>query len=1003
MKSFYYLCRPNKPKLNTMKKIVVFLFAILALAACQKEDNRTPRECVDPMVGTGAHGHTFPGATVPHGAVQLSPDTRSGNWDAASGYHYSDSALVGFSHNHLSGTGCTDLGDVLVRPTYESIDSLLVTSKVDQQNSPGDQIHPVTFSHDNEHAEAGYYSVTLDDGISCELTATTHCGIHRYAFDAEKNGSLVFDMTHLLSAEDCVVEMEVNQTGENEVSGYRVTNGWSPNRYIFFFARFSKPISEIEETNVRGILGVHFEKADTVEVQVGVSQVSEDGARLNLETECGKTIGEPQFSFETLRAAAQKQWDDALGKIEVKGGSKDERTNFYTALYHTMVAPNIVSDVDGKYRRNNDQIAQVPEGQERYSTLSLWDTFRALHPLLTLVDSALVSNICYSMLDMYEAQGQMPLWPLASGETECMIGYHSASVVADAYLKGIWPAKGDEATAQKALAALVHSSKINKKGGEAYTNLGYIPSDKRNENVSCCLEYSYDDWCIARMAEKLGNAEVAEEYYERANNYQHVFDGQTSFFRGKRADGNWSENFNSFEPGRDYTEATAWQYRFGALHDIYGMMQLYGGQEKFVQQLDSLFIVSSKLDGEVSDITGLIGQYAHGNEPSHHMAYLYNYVGQPWKTQEMTRRLLKEMYQATPEGISGNEDCGQMSAWYVMTAMGLYNVAPGSKQYDFTTPLFSQVTIHLYNGKTLSINAGKGKTPKYIEKAEFVKSDNSTEELGNFVQHDLLMEGGTLNFTLTSSPNKERGIDAAASAMSLSTKPAASVPYVDHDLFLFIDQVDVKLATLTDGAEIHYTLDGTEPTASSPVYKQPIHLTETAEIKAIAIKKDYDPSCVMTVKATKAVYRPAVSAEMKEKGSNYIYVEGYFSKVADLDGGVQKDSGTMPEPSLDKKLRGDHFGYIFKGVIDVPEEGIYVFATKTDDGSVLYIDDELVVDNDGSHAAITATGRIPLTKGPHTYKFLYLEDYEGESLEWFWQLPSGKELVKIPAGNLYVK
>ena len=993
----------------------LLLLAGIVLTGCDKfgdtSDERTPYECVDPMVGTGFHGHTFPGATTPYGAVQLSPDTRSGDWDAAAGYHFSDSALYGFSHTHLSGTGCTDLGDVLLRPTREDLDQLLAPSEEDRRRSPGDEMHPATFSHENEQASPGFYSVSLDEGIHCELTATTHCGLHRYTFGTKGEGtpSVVIDLAHLLSADDCISEMEMEQTAPDEVQGYRITEGWSPDRHTYFVARFSKPATQMTEGNVRGIMQLTFDNADTLVVTVGISQVSIEGAARNLEAE----VGAPSSAtFDVACKAAKETWSKALEKITVKGGTRDERTVFYTSLYHTMIAPNLVNDADGQYRRADGTVATVPEGQRRYSTLSTWDTFRALHPLLTLTDSALVSDVCYSMLDWFDAKGELPIWPLAAGETKCMIGYHSASIIADAYLKGIWPAEGDETSAKRALNAMVRSSNINEKGSDYYVRDGYIPADRKRENVSCLLEYSYDDWCISTMAERMGETATAEKYRQRAMNFANCFDGGSRFFRGRRSDGNWSEGFNPYEAGRDYTEATAWQYRFGALHDVRGMVSLFGGQQHFREALDSLFSFEAKVDADIQDITGIVGQYAHGNEPSHHMAYLYNYIGMPWETQRITRQLLRTMYSPTPEGICGNEDCGQMSAWFVLSALGLYSVTPGSLEYNLTLPLFDEAAIQLDNGRKLVIRVKEGGGKTYIKRVAFSadadapmpdEEEHEGDIAQNFIGHARLMAGGALTFFPSDEPEEQRGTAESDAPFSLSSELSASIPYVDGDLSLFIDSIPLQLGCATDGAVVHYTLDGTEPTEASPAYRQPIVLKNTTTVRAIAVKKGMKSSAPMSIRATRAEFLPAINATTGGNGCHYRYLEGDFHRTSDITEGIEKDCGVMPEPGIGNALRADHFGYIFEGFIDVPEKGVYVFSTATDDGSVLYVDGQLVVDNDGSHTAISATGRIALSPGKHRYRILYFEDYEGEAFSWAWQTPGSRKLEPVPASCLYTK
>ena len=497
----------------------------------------------------------------------------------------------------------------------------------------------------------------------------------------------------------------------------------------------------------------------------------------------------------------------------------------------------------------------------------------------------------------------------------------------------------------------------------------------------------------------MGREEVYDTYIKRAQSYHNVFDGATRFFRAKRLDGNWEENFVPEAVGREFTEATAWQYRFFVPHDVNGMAQLFGGTEELGKALDDLFTTTVGVKGHASDITGLIGQYAHGNEPSHHMAYLYSYIGQPWKTQAMTRRLLDEMYQPTPEGISGNEDCGQMSAWYILSAMGFYSVCPGSNEFVLTTPLFDQVDLQLANGKTLTITANNPKKNLYINKVTL----NGEVIDKNFITYDQLMQGGTLAYTLTDQPDTERGVSPETFPYSYTEGKVVSIPSVPQDLNLFMDEITFDIVSATEGCSIHYTLDGSEPTEASPLYTAPVKLNKSCTVKAKAFKEGYAPSRTLTVKAARTSFRPARPAIGTQHGTNYVHVVGKFSKVAQLADAKVVSRGILPEPSLEGAVQEDRYGFIFSGVIQVPEDGIYTFITKSDDGSMLYIDDEMVVDNDGSHSAVAATGKIPLKKGFHTYRLLYLEDYEGQELSWAWKLPSATKPEPIPASVLFVK
>lgn len=972
-----------------LKQHTLWICSLILMIGCTSVP-KEPVQYVDPMIGTGFHGHTYPGATVPFGMVQLSPDTRQGNWDACSGYHYSDSTLLGFSHTHLSGTGCIDLGDILFRPLSQTPQSAKPLYK------------PTRFSHEQETAKAGYYQVYLpEEDVTAELTATTYTGVHRYTYgDKAKESVLLIDLLHTLDTDEHIYTSTLKQTSETEIVGMRNTRGWVDQQQIYFVAQFSTPIQQLqienntektdtEDYGERAVL--NFGRQKEVVVKVGLSLVSIENARANLLHD----IKDGVFDFDAVRAEAEQKWRDALSVITIeKGGTEVERTNFYTALYHTMLAPTQVSDCNGAYRKHDMSIGQLAEGEVAYSTLSLWDTFRAWHPMMTLLQPKKVEQMIRSMLMMYETTGELPIWPLSAGETGTMIGYHSVSVIADAYLKGI---RGFDA--ELALRAMIASSEKNKKGADFYIKYGFIPSNFKRESVSCLLEFAYDDWCISQMAKEMGNTAVYDTYIARSMNYMNVFDGQTKFFRGKRMDGNWESPFNPNEPGRAYTEATAWQYRFFVPHDVYGLSQLFGGREAFITALDELFTTDAKVEGELSDITGLVGQYAHGNEPSHHIAYLYSYVGEPWKTQAMTRKLLTEMYQPTPEGIIGNEDCGQMSAWYIMSGLGFYPVCPGSNEYVLTAPLFEEVSMKLGNGKILKIVANASEKRQYIAKVFL----NGKEIKENYITHTQLLEGGELKFELTDQPQKERGTSQKATPYSYTQCPTASIPYIVNDVYLFQDSVAVELRSTTEGATIHYTLDGTEPTQDSPRFNSAFYLTADAKIKAKAFKQGLEPSKTFEIQATKAVLQPSQNIVPTAQGMRYRYYEGTFKKVADLELIQPLAQGVFPLLTIEEAPADDHFGYVFTGCIQVPEDGIYSFQVTSDDGSILWIGAEKVVDNDGSHAAIPATGSIALQKGYHTYKLYYFEDYEGQHLSWAWKTPHTEKFVPIPQAVLYYR
>ena len=958
------------------KKLTILLLALAALGCSPRSAD--PVDYVNPFIGTGFHGHTYPGATTPFGMVQLSPDTRAGNWDACAGYHYSDTTIDGFSHTHLSGTGCADLADILFHPTTREIvihDGECV-------------LQPYFFSHDDERASCGYYAVTLPDvNIGVELTAAPRTGVHRYTFAGKGPRRVIVDLLHTIT-EEKIDLCELRRTAPYELAGMRRTQGWVPDQYVFFAARFSEPFADVQLLGDKQAVLTFAPDVRTLTIAVGLSSVSVENARMNSLAEV------PELDFDAVYARAVGQWRKALGDIVVEGGSRDEMTNFYTAQYHTKLTPNLMSDVNGEYRRHDQTVARMPEGKSYYSTFSLWDTFRAWNPLQTLVDTALVNDMIRSMLDMYDSTGELPIWPLASGETGTMIGYHAVSVIADAYLKGI---RGYDA--DKALEAMIRSSNINKKGSDYYTVQGYIPSNIKRESVSCTLEYAYDDWAIARMAQAMGRDDIFGEYARRALNYVNVFDGSTCFFRGRQSDGNWSAPFEEFATGRDYTEATPWHYRFFVPHDVNGLIQLFGSREAFIREMDRLFTLESdEMQLDVSDVTGLMGQYAHGNEPSHHMAYLYNYVGQPWKTQELTRRLLHEMYAPTPEGIIGNEDCGQMSAWYVFSSLGFYPVCPGSNEFALTAPQFPKAVVRLANGRTLTVTADNPRRSVYIAS---VTLDGKPIDR-NYITYDELMQGGELHFALRPRPDYERGTDDAAAPHSLTRGEAVSIPYTTQNVSLFTEPIAVALATTTAGAEIRYTLDGSEPTETSALYAAPVPVDRSLTLKAKGFKPGAAPSRTLTLEAEKAVFgKGAPAGETATRpGVAYSYYEGVFSCVNDIRKGKYVSSGTMPAPSIAQAPQEDHFAYVFTGLILIPERGVWEFMTKSDDGSVLTIGDRRVVDNDGSHASVMATGRVALEAGLHPYTLLYFEDYEGQDLSWGWKAPGAEGFEAIPEANL---
>ena len=976
-----------------MRNIIfkTFLIKIVFLGIILPQDLT---KLVDPMIGTGGTGHTFPGAAVPFGMVQLSPDTHNEGWDWCSGYHYSDSSIIGFTHTHLSGTGAADLGDVLLMPTT----GILQTSPGTKENP--DDGYRSRFNHDKEWASPGFYKVLLEDyNISVEVTVTPRTGFHKYTFPKSDSSNIIIDLVHGIS--DRTTDSYLKFIGNNKLEGYRKSQGWAPEQCVYFVIEFSKSFEKygvvqndtlLENNasaigkNVKGYVTFNTEENEEVFVKVGISAVSIEGAGKNLKEE------NQSWNFDEIRSEASKLWETQLTKIKVEGGSIEEKTIFYTSLYHSMIHPNIFMDVDGQYRGMDQKIYEA-ENYEYYTVYSLWDTYRALHPLFTIIEPKKDADMVKTLITKYEEAGILPIWELWSSETGTMIGYHSIPVIVDAYMKGI-----RDYDVEKAYEAIKHSADMDHLGLKSYKEYNYVASDREHEAVSKTLEYAYDDWCIAIMAKELGKDEDYEKYSARAMNYKNLFDGHSGFMRGRNADGKWVPMFNPYSVSRDFTEANSWQYSLYVPQDVLGLESLYGSSINLINKLDETFNASSKLDGrKISDISGLIGQYAHGNEPSHHMAYLYNYTSQPWKTQERVKYILDEMYSASPDGLSGNEDCGQMSAWYILSAMGFYPVAPGTNQYVIGTPIFNKVTIDLENGKEFIVTAENVSDKNiYIQSIKL----NGQNYKKTYLTYEDIIGGCTVNFKMGAEPNKKWGIEKDARPYSLSNVSFVSTPYQKNDITYFDNSAVVDLVSRTEGSEIYYTLDGSEPTKNSKLFTKPFKITSTELIKAKAYKDCMDSSVVSFIEANKLNYLDPVTLEYPVNGINYEYYEGDFLSVFDFATLSPNKKGTLDNFDLSIAEREDHYGFKFTGYIKIPKRGSYQFYTLSDDGSVLYIDGKQVVGNDGSHAALEATGSIALKEGFHSFTLLYFEDYEGQEVNVMFDGEGIKKQL-IPSSLLY--
>jgi len=745
-----------------MKKFTLLVLFFILVTSCKINLNKNSQQDViftnhvNPFIGTGGHGHTYPGATVPFGMLQVSPDNGISSWDWCSGYHYSDSIVAGFSHLHLSGTGIGDLADILFMPTNKKLDLTTETTSRDQLT------YKSSYTHANEKATPGYYQVFLEDPkINVELSSSQRTAFHKYTFAKNDKQSVIIDLGFAINW-DKALKTALKIEDKFTISGYRYSMGWAKNQKVFFVAKFSKPIAEsvllankkvtagsfAEGENTSAQLFFDANNSEELFVKVALSSVSVANAKDNLDSESS--------NFEKTKTMAASIWNSAISKIEVETPVDSLKTIFYTAMFHTQVAPVTYSDKNGQFRREDDQIVTAKD-YTAYSTLSLWDTFRAENPLLTLLAPKQTSDIVNSMLAYYDTKKALPVWTLYANETNTMTGYHSIPVIVDAYQKGI---KGFDA--EKAYQAMKATMMQDDRGLNFYKKYGYIPYNLLDESVTITLEYAYDDWCVAQMAKALGKNEDYQFFLNRSKAYKHLFDPKTGFMRGKSEDGkSWNEPFDAKHSNHrehtDYTEGNAWQHSWFVPHNVDDFISLHGSNEVFTKRLEQLFTESSEITGSnvSADISGLIGQYAHGNEPSHHIAYMFNHANQPWRTQYWVRHILDTQYNTTPNGLSGNEDCGQMSAWYVFSSMGLYPMNPASGEYEIGSPIFEKAKINLEGGKTFIIEAENVSDKNfYIQSATL----NGVEFNQTVITHQHILKGGVLHFVMGAQPNKNWGI-----------------------------------------------------------------------------------------------------------------------------------------------------------------------------------------------------------------------------------------------------
>lgn len=777
-----------------------------------------PLAYVNPFVGTGGHGHTFPGPVLPFGMVQLGPDTRPEGWDGCSGYHYSDSVIYGFSHTHLSGTGIPDYSDLLIVPQVGK-----VQMEGAYKNPKGG--YGAHFSHKNEVASPGFYSVKLTNpDVDVRLTTTERCGIHEYTFNTLKGKKyLVLDLGY----RDRVIDTYAAADGTTHIKGYRISEGWAPKQYFYFDLETNIPFTKAKWTadKKKGTYVMVLEFPATTKqvlVRCGISGTDQNGATANLKAEA------PTWDFENYMRAAQTKWRTELSAIQAYTSDREVLANFYTALYHAYVHPSLWTDIDGRYRDFNEQVQQSTTGN-LYSVFSLWDTYRGANPLYTILQKGRVTQFVESFYQQYKNTGLLPVWTLSDNETNCMIGYHAVSVIADAARKGIRLNHPEEL-----LEAMIATSNHDHFGKKQYVQQGFISASDESESVSRTLEYSYDDWCIAQYAKSLGKDSIAQVYEKRAANWMNLYNPESGFFQPRKG-GMWLPNFRPNEVNHHYTEANAWQYSMAAPHHIASIVDLKGSGRRTERFLDSLFYSSSAMSGrEQADITGLIGQYAHGNEPSHHMAYLYNYCGAPGKTQELVDRILREYYRNAPDGLSGNEDCGQMSAWYVLSALGFYPVSPGSPTYAIGRPLMDRVSIDA------------GAVPFVIEAVDnspdhkYIQSMTWNGEAYNklFITQEMLNSGGYLKIQMGPAPQ----LKLTMADLDLKDKvpqDAIAAPFFiasgtnfGESLLVSIDKLPNETGTIV------YTTDGQDPTEASTAADKNLTLFETTNLKARIYRRE---------------------------------------------------------------------------------------------------------------------------------------------------------------------
>jgi predicted alpha-1,2-mannosidase len=968
------------------------LFGISAIISAQTRDEiKEYTKLVNPMVGTNAHGHTFPGAVVPFGMIQLSPDTRLDTWDGCSGYHYSDGSILGFSHTHFSGTGVGSGADIMLMPAtgdaYGKLGNLNGTKKDFR----------VAFSHKDETASPGYYSVRLENEVLAELTCTERVGLHQYTFPRGEKANIILDLTHGVTTRVDSLHLEV--LNNTKITGFRHANSsLDGDKTIYFVIEFSVPFSDYNVEvqgnavgkqsksvgkNLRACFRFDNPNQNKILARVALSRVDKEGALNNLRSEL------TNWNFDATKEKARQKWQIELSKIEIEGGTPEQQRTFYTALYHCFIHPNLAMDTDRRYTGTDHKI-HTATGFDNYTNFSLWDTFRALHPLFTIIDQQRTNQFMRCMTERYQNFGTLMIMEFGGNEGFGMIGYHALSVIADAYVKGI-----RDYDVKLTFEGMKNLSEGIRAGKDSYLKLGFIPSDVDNQSVSKTLEYAYDDWCISRLAKDLDEKSF-HRYSQKGNFYQNVFCPEVGFMRGKTSSYEWEKPFSPLSTA-NFTEGNAYQFSLFVPQDYQGLFKRMGGAEAVDGWLDKCF--TTEMDpgqSKTGDMTGDIGQYFHGNEPSHHMAYLYNYIGKPWKTQERVRQIMDRLYTDKPDGLSGNEDAGQMSAWYVLSALGFYSTTPGMDYYVIGSPIFPKATIHLENGRQFTIKASNtSQNNPYIISTTL----NGVATTKSYLKHTDIMKGGELAIKMADHPDKIWGSKPEDIPYS-DSYPTPLMPELETTEHYFKDSVRIRISCKEPGAEIRYTLDGSDPTNTDRIYTGPFSLKQSARLKVSSFLKGYHPSYPALEDFTRLSLQKAIKISDHLPGLQAHYFEGYCVKLADMKNYPVTRKIVHPKFDISSIKDFRSFGYYFRGYINIPETGTYTFYLNSNDGSNLVVDGKTELINDGFHRAQERVCKILLEKGFHSIGVDYFQMGGAKALSLSWAYENGKK-EEIPPEALF--